>query len=150
VAPALLPPPPRVVMRAMARPNSARTQFVNYVAVGAVGTVLHYAVLALAVQRGHWAPWVGSGLGAVLGAQLAYAGNAWLTFRSQRTATASWWRFQATAAVGAVLGMGIVAGATRLGLHYLLAQAMATLVVLCVGFAINRHWTFGGPKSAPR
>jgi len=47
-----------------------------------------------------------------------------------------------TAAVGAVLGMSVVAAGVALGLHYLLAQAVATVSVLLLGFVVNRWWTF--------
>jgi putative flippase GtrA len=48
-----------------------------------------------------------------------------------------------TAALGGVLGMAIVAAGVALGAHYLLAQAVATTVVLLLTFAVNRVWAFG-------
>jgi putative flippase GtrA len=38
--------------------------------------------------------------------------------------------------------MAIVALGVRLGLHYLIAQVIATLTSLLLTFAINRTWTF--------
>ena len=92
-------------------------------------------------MKGRPAP-LASGAGAVLGAQVAYAGNRWFTFAHRGALRASWPRFQATAAAGALFGMAVVALGVRLGLHYLLAQGMATLLVLVLSFAINRAWTF--------
>jgi putative flippase GtrA len=118
------------------------TRFIRYTAVGAIATALHYLLLVLCVEFAHWPAFVGSGIGAVVGAQVAYAGNRWLTFAHRGDMRASWPRFQATALLGALLGMVIVAFGVRLGLHYLIAQAIATLTSLALTFAINRAWTF--------
>ena len=116
--------------------------FLRYTGVGAFATLVHYLVLVGAVEALGWAaPW-GSGLGAVVGAQVAYAGNRWLTFAHSGPVGASWWRFQLTALLGALLGMAIVALAVRASLHYLVGQVMATLASLLLTFAINRWWTF--------
>ena len=117
-------------------------RFVRYAMVGAAATALHYALLVIAVEWGHWPAFVASGAGAVAGAQLAYAGNRWFTFAHHGAVTASWPRFQATALLGALLGMAIVAIGVQLGVHYVLAQVIATLSMLVLTFAINRAWTF--------
>jgi len=116
--------------------------FIRYSAVGAIATVVHYLVLIVCVEGLHWPAFVGSGVGAVVGAQVAYAGNRWFTFAHRGDARTSWPRFQATALLGAVLGMAVVALAVRLGLHYVLAQMLATGLSLVLTFAVNRAWTF--------
>lgn len=118
------------------------TRLGSYATVGAVATLLHYAVLTLAVEMLHWPPWLASGAGALCGAQLAFWGNRRYTFAHHGRWTHAWARFHVTAGLGAVMGMGITGAGTALGLHYLLAQAVATLVVLLVGFLANRHWSF--------
>jgi putative flippase GtrA len=121
---------------------STARHFSRYTLVGAVATALHYGVLAGLVEGAGWAAWLASGTGAVVGAQLAYAGNRWFTFAHRGGIGASWPRFMLTALFGAVLGMAIVALGVRLGLHYLIAQVIATLTSLLLTFAINRVWTF--------
>jgi putative flippase GtrA len=116
--------------------------FIRYSAVGAFATTLHYALLVLCVELGGWPAFAASGFGAVAGAQLAYAGNRWFTFAHRGDVRASWPRFQATALIGALLGMAVVALGVRLGVHYLIAQAVATLASLLLTFGINRGWTF--------
>ena len=116
--------------------------FVRYAAVGAFATALHYGVLVLCVEHAGWPAWFGSGIGAVVGAQAAYVGNRWLTFAHRGDIRASWPRFMVTALLGALLGMAIVGLGVRLGAHYLVAQAIATLTSLVLTFAINRAWTF--------
>jgi putative flippase GtrA len=116
--------------------------FIRYTAVGAVATALHYLLLVLCVERGEWPAFAASGFGAVVGAQVAYAGNRWFTFAHRGNMGTSWPRFQATALIGALLGMAVVALGVRLGVHYLIAQVLATLTSLLLTFAINRIWTF--------
>ena len=116
--------------------------FVLYTAVGAVATAVHYALLVLCVELFAWPAWLASGFGAVVGAQLAYLGNRRFTFAHRGDVRASWPRFQATALLGAVLGMAVVGTAVWCGLHYVLAQLIATGLSLVLTFGINRFWTF--------
>jgi putative flippase GtrA len=117
--------------------------WLRYLAVGAVSTMAHYALLALLVELGHWPAPLAAGAGAALGAQLGFVGNRWLTFGHRGAWLAAWWRFQLTALLGGVTSMAVVAAGTRVGLHYLFAQACATLLALVLTYAINRRWAFG-------
>jgi putative flippase GtrA len=119
------------------------TPFARYLGVGALATAVHYGLLVLLVERFGWLAWLGAGAGAVVGAQVAYLGNRWLTFDHRGAVARSWVRFQLTAVAGAVLGMVLVGAAERLGLHYLLGQVVATVLATLLTYAINRRWTFG-------
>lgn len=114
----------------------------RYAVVGVAATTAHWLTLALLVEATGAAAWLGSGLGAVVGAQVAFFGNRRFTFDHAGERWPAWWRFMGTAAAGGGLGMAIVAGGVGLGAHYLLAQALATAVVMVLTFAVNRHWTF--------
>ena len=116
--------------------------FIRYSAVGAIATAAHYLVLIGCVEWGRWPAYIASGFGALIGSQVAYAGNRWFTFAHTGALRASWPRFQATALIGALLGMAVVALGVRWGVHYVLAQVGATLLSLVLTFAINRAWTF--------
>lgn len=118
------------------------TRLPHYAAVGAVATLAHYALLVLLVERFGWTGWAASGAGAVLGAQVAYLGNRLLTFAHRGPVRRSWPRFQATALLGALLGMAVVAATQALGAHYLLGQVAATLLAMLLTYAINRRWSF--------
>ena len=122
-------------------------RFFRYAAVGAVATAAHYAILVGLVEAGWLAPARAAAVGAWVGAQVAFAGNAAFTFRGAGAGASvgSWLRFQVTAVVGAALSFAIVAAGTRLGVHYLIAQVVATLVALVVTFEINRRWSFASP-----
>jgi len=118
--------------------------FTRYLLVGALATLGHWLLMAVLVEGVGMAAWLASGCGAVFGAQLAFFGNRRFTFNHAAAAGPAWWRFMGTAALGAVLGMAVVAAGVALGAHYLLAQAVATGLVVVLGFLVNRHWTFAG------
>lgn len=129
----------------------SRAEPLRYALVGALATAAHWLTLAALVEAAAWAAWAASGAGAVVGAQVAFAGNRVFTFAGarKRPLLGSWWRFQLTAAAGGVLGMAIVAAGVAAGLHYLLAQALATGVVFVCGYLVNRHWSFRAPARTP-
>lgn len=122
------------------------TGLARYAVVGAAATAVHYGVLIGLVEVARWPAWLGSGLGAVVGAQVAYVGNRWYTFVHGGTVTRSWPRFQATAVLGALVSMGLVALAVRFGWHYLLGQLVATIAAMSVTYAVNRRWTFAATR----
>ena len=126
--------------------NAARgagaARFLRYASVGALATAIHYAVLVGLVESGLFAPRYAAAIGAWVGAQVAFVGNAWFTFGGAEIGVRSWFRFQVTALIGAAISFAIVAIGVRLGLHYLLVQAVATLLTLFVTFEINRRWSF--------
>ena len=117
--------------------------WLRYVAVGGVATSAHYLLLAGLVEWGRWPPPLAAGAGAALGAQLGFVGNRCFTFAHAGPWLPAWWRFQATALLGGLVSIAVVAAGTALGLHYLLAQALATLLVLVLTYAVNRRWAFG-------
>lgn len=118
------------------------TRFLRYVAVGAVATAVHYAVLVGCVEASLLsAPWAAA-LGAWVGAQVAFAGNAWFTFAGAPVDATAWLRFQIVAVLGALISFGIVDAGVAAGLHYLLAQVIATGVSLFVTYEVNRRWSF--------
>ncbi len=118
-------------------------QFLRYAAAGAAGTAAHYLVLVVLVQAAAVGAVVASTLGAIAGALVNYRLNHRYTFDSDKPHAHALPRFALVALAG------IAVNATVLALmlayvtsHYLLAQLVATAVVLLAGFAINRAWTF--------
>jgi putative flippase GtrA len=117
-------------------------RFLRYCAVGALATAVHYALLVAGVALAGWPAWVCAGIGAIVGAQVAFVGNSRYTFSGAARGAAPWIRFQATAVIGSLVSMAVVAAAVRLGWHYLLGQVLATGLALLLTFGINRRWTF--------
>ncbi len=116
--------------------------FFRYGLIGGIATAVHYAVLILCVETWHGPAYIGSGLGAAVGAQVAFFGNRHFTFEHKGELTPAWLKFQGTALLGALVGMAIVAITVQVGWHYLLGQVLATLTSLVLTFAVNRAWTF--------
>jgi len=117
-------------------------RFLRYGLIGAIATTTHYAVLVLCVEAGHWPAYIASGIGATIGAQVAFFGNRQFTFAHRGALAPAWAKFQGTALLAALVGMAIVALAVHAGWHYLVGQVLATLVGLVLTFAVNRAWTF--------
>ena len=124
-------------------------RFLRYVGVGAVATAVHYAVLAVCVETSLLAPWWAAALGAWVGAQVAFAGNAIFTFAGAPVTVEAWLRFQLVALLGALISFSIVGVGVGAGLHYLVAQAIATLVSLFVTYEVNRRWSFAPMPDRP-
>ena len=123
-------------------------QFVNFACVGAVATALQYLVLIVLVQFGDIRPVLASGLGYAAGAGINYLLNYHYTFASQRSHSRAMVKFLTVAMIGLLLNSLIVAVATdTLSLHYLLAQVIATGLVLMWNFVANRVWTFGPART---
>ncbi len=123
-------------------------RFLRYAVVGAAATAVHYAVLVACVRGLGWPAVAGSGVGATLGAQVAFLGNRVFTFAHAGRAGPAWRKFQATALLGALVGMAVVGAGVRFGVHYLVAQMAATLAALVLTFAVNRAWSFA-PSAVP-
>ena len=118
-------------------------QFIKYAGSGAVGTTVHYLLLAVLVEGLGVGAVAASSFGAVAGALVNYALNYRYTFRSTRPHCESLARFAVVSVAGIVLNALVVAvGTATFGWHYLIAQVVATGVVLCSAFAVNRAWTF--------
>ena len=125
-----------------APPAPLGRSFARYMLIGVIATAVHYLVLVLCVEAAGWRAWLASGIGATVGAQVAYAGNRLYTFDHRGAVGASWLKFQIVALAGALQGMAIVAVAVRGGWHYVAAQIAATLAGLVLTYTVNRLWTF--------
>jgi len=124
-------------------------QFSTFALVGVVGTIVHYGVMGVLIEMFSTLPVPASATGFLSSAVVSYLLNYRLTFASSTQHRKALPRFLAVGTVG--LGMnsvlvGVLTG--PVGLHWVIAQAAATLTVLCWNFFANRHWTFSGPRQA--
>lgn len=90
---------------------------------------------------------IAAGIGAAVGATMNYLLNYRITFRSNAKHVVTAPRFALIAVVGLGVSSAVVYLAVRLGTHYLLGQAVATIVVLLFGFFANQFWTFSETAS---
>lgn len=129
-------------------------RFITYALVGAIGTAGHYATLIALTEAAGWPPVWASTCGFAVGALINYYANYRYTFTSKRPHSAAAPRFFLVAAVGAIVNSAVMAFAIgTLGFHYLVAQVVATLLVLAATFLVNMLWTFASaepPENNPR
>jgi putative flippase GtrA len=118
-------------------------QFARFSVVGAIGTACHYAVLVVLVQGLAVAAVPASVAGSIVGAIVNYLLNRSVTFSSRRGHLDAGLRFAAVALAGLALNAALMAAFVgALGLHYLVAQVLATVAVLIWNYAGNAFWTF--------
>jgi putative flippase GtrA len=118
-------------------------QFFGFAGVGVIATLIQYVVLMLLVQAAGANATLASGVGYVTSALVNYGLNYRYTFRSTRKHSESVVKFVLVACVGLALNSGIMFVLTgEFHVHYLLAQLLASGIVLVWNFAANRAWTF--------
>lgn len=117
--------------------------FASFALVGLVATGVQYVILVLSVEKLGLSPVLGSTLGFVVSAGLNYWLNYHFTFRSSHSHVGALGRF----ALVALSGLGLNALVMLLlghvpGLKYIVAQLLATALVLAWNFLGNSIWTF--------
>lgn len=122
--------------------------FLKFAAAGAVGTVIHYALLTLLVEWFAVAPAFAAFLGALAGGISNYALNFYFNFNAQATHLHALPKFALMVAVGAVLNAALVKFLNVFGMHYLIAQGIATALLLILNFFFSKLWIFKQKKAA--
>lgn len=122
---------------------SLKVQASGFAAVGATATIFQYGLMAILID--------GMGHGALLSSMLSYALSALLNyglnrhfvFRSQTRHAYALPRFAAIVVLGLLINAGLMyVLVILLGLHWLLAQMMATSVVMVSNFLFSKYWAF--------
>lgn len=118
-------------------------QFLLFAGVGAIGTAAHYGVLIALVRLARTDAVLASTAGFVVGAGVNYALNYLFTFNSSKRHTEALPKFFTVALLGMGINAAIMAGLVhQAGVHYLLAQIVATGLVLVWNFAGSKLWVF--------
>lgn len=113
----------------------------RFAGAGAVGTAAHYLVLATWVHLANGVI-LGTMAGFLVGTVVNYSLNYHVTFASEQRHVAALPKFLFIAAIGFGINAALVAAGIALGLHYLVSQLFATVVVLGWNFLANSLWTF--------
>ena len=122
---------------------SIQRQFVSFALIGAIGTAGHYLTLITLVEKVKISPVIATTFGFVVGALINYILNYRFTFRSNKPHHEALSKFLTVALLGAGVNTGLMYLLNQwLGLHYFLAQLVATGLVLVLNFLLNRIWTF--------
>jgi putative flippase GtrA len=111
--------------------------------VGAVATAAHYAVLITLVEVFGMNATIGAAIGFTVGALVSYAANYVFTFTSTLPHRIAAPRFAVSAGCGVLINSAIMAAlAGGLGIHYLVAQAVATAATLLWNYVTGYYWSF--------
>ncbi|WP_312513839.1 GtrA family protein [Massilia sp.] len=117
-------------------------QFLKFAFVGATATGLHYAIFLALVMFLDVAPGLAAAIGACFGACVVYILNRRYTFTTERSHKETIPRFVALSVLGAVLNGAIVGWLSGIGLHFLLSQVVATVLVLFINFVVSKKWIY--------
>ncbi len=122
-------------------------EFLRFATIGVGATAVHYAVLVALVELAH-APLVpATSVGFICGAVVSYTLNRRLTFAHQPAFGAGLAKFVVVGFVGLGLNALIVSWLHGLGLPYILAQMVATVVILGWNFVMARFVIFRPPPT---
>lgn len=115
----------------------------RFAAVGAIATATHYLILIALVELGHVQPVLATTIGYGVGIVVSYALNRRFTFTETSAPVASSFaKYVLLYGVGAFLNGAIMAAVIGLGAPYLLAQVVATALVLFWNFLGARYIVF--------
>jgi putative flippase GtrA len=117
-------------------------QFTKFALAGGAGTALHYLLLIVLVSGFDVQAAHAAFVGAVAGACVVYLINRRYTFDSQRAHAQTLPRFAFMATIGALLNSMLVGTISASGMHFLLAQMIATIVILVINFIVSKLWIF--------
>jgi putative flippase GtrA len=118
-------------------------RFVHFASLGVIGTLAQYITLTTLVEFTGTNAVYASATGFIIGAFVNYYLNYHYTFHSNKQHRKAISKFFTVAFVGLILNTLIMSLLTQhLYLNYLLAQIIATGLVLMWNFLGNRMWTF--------
>ena len=114
-----------------------------YIGAGGVATASSYAVMIAAVEALGVAPVAASAAGYATGAAVKYWLNYSMAFQSRARHAPAVLRFAIALGGMMVLNTLVFALVERgLGLHYIVAQVITTILLIPPGYMIHRQWVF--------
>lgn len=125
-------------------------RFLMFAACGLVGTAGHYAAMVALVQGAGVPPVAASVVGFLVGMGINYVLNYRFTFRSGKRHREAASKFFVVGCCGLALNTVLMHALTGpAGLHYVVAQMGATVLVLLWNFIANQTWTFAHKGDRP-
>jgi len=118
-------------------------KLVTFGMMGILGTPAHYLTLILLVEACGVGPVFATSAGSLVGALANYTLNYHYTFKSSKAHSDTGPKFFLIALMTGILNALLVyLGVDLMGMHYLLVQIGATLIVFLFNFVLNNTWTF--------
>lgn len=119
------------------------SQFVRYILVGGLGTLVHLGILAACVEWFGWSPAAGAVAGFLAALLISYVLNRDWTFKSRRPNSAALWRYVLVSLSGLALNTAMMMGLVKYAhCNYFYAQLYVIAAVPVYNFLVNRYWTF--------
>lgn len=117
-------------------------RFTRFLIVGGFSTLIQYLILVLLVQWAGVNAVLASSIGFLVSAFANYYLNYHFTFCSSNQHGTALIKFIILASIGLALNAFIMQVLVSIGIYYLLAQVLATGLVLIWNFVGNSKWTF--------
>lgn len=117
-------------------------KMVKFTATGAVGTLLHYAVLFLLVNEYAFTPGIAAMLGGVCGALFNYFVNRKYTFDSNVSHVIALPKYAVMSLASVLISGLIVSISTTYGIHYIAGQLVATSISLIFNYLVSNRLIF--------
>jgi putative flippase GtrA len=122
--------------------------FVRYILVGGSATIIHYALMLLLIEIFVWKYTVASGFGYVFSSVYNYLANSKYVFKNKNHYDLKVFRFYFVSFIGLMINVGVLSVGMYYFVDVMVAQILATIVVLFWNYLLNAIWTFdGGFKS---
>lgn len=122
--------------------RALRRQLARFLAVGVVGTIVHYSVLIALVELLHVSPVVGTFCGFIVAAFVNYSLNRKFTFENRPSFGAGLVKNYAVLIVGLGINVGTVALLTHWNVPYVPAQIVATVLAFIWNYIGSRFVVF--------
>lgn len=122
-------------------------EILKFLIVGGSATALQYGLLIVFVQFAGLSPVVATSIAYAISSVYNYLLNYYATFKSDASHRTAATKFAAVACSGLLINAGIIAALTKVGVHYLVAQVVATVVILVWNFVVHKYWTYRDHKS---
>lgn len=124
-------------------------QFQRFLLVGALGFVVDFSVLYLAVNAAGLGPLTGRMLSFIVAATVTWKANRHFTFAaSQEDARRQWLRYLVTTAIGGAINIGVYRAwlmfTNHDNLQLFLAVVAGSAVALVFNFALSKYVVFTG------
>jgi putative flippase GtrA len=133
----------KLISSAEIQSTSILQQFIQFALIGIIGTGTHYVILVGLHEGLGFSAMVGSTAGFLSGSIVNYIFNYRITFQSKKPHIKAFLQFLTVAGVGIHINLSLMIVLTSfLSVHYLVAQSIATGLLLIWHFLGNRLWAF--------
>jgi len=116
--------------------------FVKFVGVGGLATVFQYGLMIGFIEFMNIPEVPASAISYGISALFNYLANYYLTFNSDAQHLQTLPKFIVATTMVLIINTLLFSFFFNTGLHYLIAQVMATVITLFVNFVIHKYWIY--------